>query len=102
MTNTTTTRPTVTHWDRRRGKYGRTEHVAITAEGGEYGEQSLVGKVVTMPKAAREARPGENYLVNLWGKGDRPEVGEITYHATLAKAKAYFAANALTYGQWRG
>lgn len=98
MTSSTATiaRPTVTRWDRRRDKYGRTTHVAITAEGGEYGEQSLVGAVVTLPKVWRDQNPTEGYLVNCWGKGDQPHLGEVTHHATLALAKAYFAANALT------
>lgn len=99
---TATTRPTVTRWDRRRDKYGRTSHVAITAEGGEYGALALAGAVVTMPKGHRDANPGQNVLVNCWGKGDQPHRGEVTYHAKLADAKTYFAANALTNEQYRG
>jgi hypothetical protein len=96
MTATLTVRPTITRWDRRRDKYGRTTHVAITAEGGEYGDLSLVGAVVTMPKLVRQAKPEQAYLVNCWGKGETPQRGEVTYHRTLAAAKGYFAANALT------
>lgn len=92
----TQARPTVTYWDRRRDKYGRSQYVAITAEGGEYGGQSLVGAVVSMPKVYRESHPGQNVIVNLWGKGDVPQRGEVTYHRTLAEAKRYFEANALT------
>jgi hypothetical protein len=98
-TDTATARPTITRWDRRRDKYGRTTHVAITAEGGEYGAQSLVGAVVTMPKVYRDSRPGEGYLVNLWGKG--APWGEVSYHATLKAAKAHFAAHALTGAEYR-
>lgn len=96
-TTTSTARPTVTHWDRRRDAYGRTHHVAITAEGGEYGPLALAGAVVTLPKVARAEG---NYMVNLWGKGDGFR-GEVTYHATLKEAKAYFAANALTCAEYR-
>lgn len=93
-------RPTITRWDRRKDQYGRPLHVAITAEGGEYGDLSLVGAVVTLPKAVRETRPTEGYLVNLWGKGERPERGAVSYHPTLREAKAFFAANALTYAEY--
>ena len=90
------TRPTVIHWDRRRDKYGRSQHVAITAEGGEHGGQSLVGAVVSMPKVYREAHPGQNVLVNLFGNGEEPHLGEVTYHKSVQAAKRYFEANALT------
>ena len=89
-------RPTVIRWDRRRDKYGRSQHVAITAEGGEYGFQSLAGAVISMPKAYREMNPGQNVLVNLFGKGEEPHLGEVTYHKTVQAAKRYFEANALT------
>jgi hypothetical protein len=95
-------RPTITRWDRRRDKYGRSTHVAITAEGGEYGDQALVGAVVSMPKVYRASFPGQNVMVNLWGKGEQPQIGEITHHASLAEAKAYFAAHALTRAEYRG
>lgn len=101
MTATITARPTVTRWDRRRDKYGRSIYVAITAEGGEYGDESLMGAVVSMPKVYRESNPGQNVLVNLWGKGEEPHRGEVTYHASVAAAKTYFAANALTRAEHR-
>lgn len=98
---TTTARPTITRWDRRRDKYGRSVYVAITAEGGEYGPEGLAGRIVVFPKVWRDLHPDEGYLVNCWGRGDQPARGEVSYHPTLKAAKAHFAANALTNAEHR-
>lgn len=92
-TATATGRPTVIRWDRRRDGYGRTIHVAITAEGGEYGEQSLVGVVVSMPKAYRQSNPDQNYMVNLQ---DPANPGRVHHFKTLRVAKAFLAVTADT------
>ena len=86
MTNTAT----ITPWDRRRDKYGRTTHVASTAEGGEYGEQALVGTVVSLPKVAHS--PGRKVMVNLH---DPANPGRVHYFETLRVAKAFFATAAM-------
>lgn len=78
MTTTTTAR-----WTSSRDKYGRATHT-YNVNG------RTAGVVVRLPRVYRDKCPGRNYLVNNWTLTDR-DPARVTYHATLAAAKATLA-----------
>jgi hypothetical protein len=77
-------------WIKVRDQYGRTCHDLRNAA------YRQVGTVVRMPKVYIDQYGADrSYLVNDWTSPDRSEAACITYHRTLAAAKAHLASVAL-------
>jgi len=77
---------TNTYWVKDRDKYGRVNYryISTGANGG------TAGVVVKMPRTYTAKYPDRKYLANDWRLADRDAA--VTYHTTLAAAKAALAA----------
>ena len=82
--------PTELHFTAERDRYGRSTHALR-----EYPRYRTLGYVVRLPKVSIAAgRYGDaKYFVNNWLDTRRPDQ-KVTYHRTLAQAKAALVAQA--------
>ncbi len=78
------TTKTTPYWTKGRDKYGRTAHY--------YNPNNVVtaGVVVRLPRVYRDKCPGRDYLANNW-RLPEGDPNRVTYHKTLAAAKAALA-----------
>lgn len=93
-TETTTPAPLST-WMKGRDDYGRTSHEFYTNQAADGSGWGAKGVVVRLPRSSSKVTEGTPYLANAWGQGAEPGHGLVTYHRTLAVAKAWLEGRVL-------